>query len=839
MGWRRLREMQVENNPTQPSTNQHSTSDRILLRCSIYFGILATMIAGLVGLGQESWSLPTLVFISVLVGVLYTDLLRWFSIHRFLVYVLMITGAIIAVGQFLGDAAANRLLAVGNLLVYVQLPLIFQKKTKRVFEQWGVFLLLELVVGALVNDNVLYGVLMLPILAIGTAAMIALAQYASQLRHGESQSESISIWAKWMHWIGRESSASKRRSGVSLAATDSLESLATRSSLNHISRWRSIILPVSFSVLLFSAAYFYTLPRTQVGAYEPENWFTSSVGFSEQVSLKFRGDIRQNETPMFRMQMFNETSGLPYRPNQPPYVRLTVLHRYFDGPTQGVWEKGEPAIMVDRKSVRAVPKPSEIRTELATQTDKVIVSIIEKNSLGEPVPVIAPFAHSRQPESFIAMRRDWRLADTSDESKTRSIKRRFNFRSYGFLGGEELALLPSMNDCFPDETGTESDRDSFRIYRGGELTEFPISLSVILRFRDQVLEKCTAESRDKVARALFLEQHFATSQEFKYSLRNTPPINPRLDPIADFLLNKRSGHCEYYASSLAILLRSMNIPTRLVSGFRPSEYNEVGGYFLVQQKHAHVWVEAYFTVEELKSKALLAKVPSWVKNGMWLRMDPTPSGDGSNARGSFREPSGQTFGVMQDLWSEMILNMDKTRQSGMLSIFAESSQESYNAFWTNISDFLSNLQSSRLIGGLLSPDKWFSWKAALTISVLGLLIIVLQRVLIWMFPQLAPRLSVRRRKAKSVKVEFFRRVTQSLKRLGLQRNSSETPLEFLIEASMTLKNNRLQEDAHWLADCFYAVRFGRKAELSGIDKARLESLIASLDQLPKAGRKKP
>lgn len=820
--------MQVQDNPKQPSR-----SDRVLLRCSIYFGILATMIAGLVGLGQESWSLPTLVGISALVGVLYTDLLRWFSIHRFLVYVLMITGAIFAVGQFLGDAAANRLLAVGNLLVYVQLPLIFQKKTKRVFEQWGVFLLLELVVGALVNDNVLYGVLMLPILAIGTATMIALAQYASQLRHGESQCESISMWAKWMHWIGRESSVSKKRSGVSLAATDTLENLAARSTLNHIAGWRSSILPISFSVLLFSAAYFYTLPRTQVGAYEPENWFMSSVGFSEQVSLKFRGDIRQNETPMFRMQMLNELSGSPYRPNQPPYVRLTVLHKYFDGPTQGVWEKGEPAVMVDRKVFRAVPKPGEMRQELATQTDRVIISIIEKNSLGEPVPVVAPFAHSSLPESFIAMRRDWRLADTTDESRTRSIKRRFSFRSYGFLAGEELALLPSMNDCLPNETGTGSDRDSFRIYGRDELTEFPISLSAILPFRDQVLKQCSADPRDKVARALFLEQHFATSQEFKYSLRNTPPINSRLDPIADFLLNKRSGHCEYYASSLAILLRSMNIPTRLVSGFRPSEYNEVGGYFLVQQKHAHVWVEAYFTVEELKSKALNERVPSWVKQGMWLRMDPTPSGDGSNARGSFREPSGQTFGVMQDLWSEMILNMDKTRQSGMLSIFAESSQQSYNVFWSNLSDFLSNLQSSRLMGGLLSPEKWFSWKAALTISFLGFAIIVFQRVLMWMFPQLGPRLSVRRRKANSVKVEFFRRITQSLQRLGLQRNPSQTPREFLIEAAANLKSHRLQEDAHWLADCFYAVRFGRQPELSGIDKTRLESLITSLDQLPR------
>jgi len=105
--------------------------------------------------------------------------------------------------------------------------------------------------------------------------------------------------------------------------------------------------------------------------------------------------------------------------------------------------------------------------------------------------------------------------------------------------------------------------------------------------------------------------------------------------------------------------------------------------------------------------------------------------------------------------------------------------------------------------------------------------------LMWMFPQLAPRLSIRRRKANVVKVEFFRRITLSLKRLELQRNPSQTPREFLIEAATILKCNRLQEDAYWLADCFYAVRFGRQLELNSIDRTRLETLITSLDQLPK------
>ena len=131
---------------------QHS-----FLRVTIYFGLFATIAAGLIGLGKESWNLPVLVGFCSIVSIVYTDVLGWFSLHRWLVYVAMVAGAGIATADFLRDNSANQIVEVGNLLVYVQLPLMFQKKSKRVFEQWGVFLLLELVVGALVNNNVLYG----------------------------------------------------------------------------------------------------------------------------------------------------------------------------------------------------------------------------------------------------------------------------------------------------------------------------------------------------------------------------------------------------------------------------------------------------------------------------------------------------------------------------------------------------------------------------------------------------------------------------------------------------------------------------------------------------------
>ena len=162
------------------------------LRVTIYFGLFATIAAGLIGLAKQSWNLPLMVGFCSVLSIAYTDILGWFSLNRWVVYVAMIAGAGVAILDFLANAPSNQIIEVGNLLVYVQLPLMFQKKSKRVFEQWGVFLLLELVVGALVNNNVLYGFLMLPVLCCrvcdddGLGALcIAITAYGIYLRVDE------------------------------------------------------------------------------------------------------------------------------------------------------------------------------------------------------------------------------------------------------------------------------------------------------------------------------------------------------------------------------------------------------------------------------------------------------------------------------------------------------------------------------------------------------------------------------------------------------------------------------------------------------------------------------
>jgi len=77
-------------------------------------------------------------------------------------------------------------------------------------------------------------------------------------------------------------------------------------------------------------------------------------------------------------------------------------------------------------------------------------------------------------------------------------------------------------------------------------------------------------------------------------------------PVVSFLLNKGKGHCEYFASAMALLLRLRGIPTRLLAGFVGGEWNPLGKYYIIRNANAHTWVEVY-------------------KKGVgWVSWDPTP-----------------------------------------------------------------------------------------------------------------------------------------------------------------------------------------------------------------------
>lgn len=99
-------------------------------------------------------------------------------------------------------------------------------------------------------------------------------------------------------------------------------------------------------------------------------------------------------------------------------------------------------------------------------------------------------------------------------------------------------------------------------------------------------------------------------------------------PVESFL-NGRRGHCELYATLLALSLRSQKIPARVVNGYFGGEWNEVGGFYLIRQQHAHSWVEA------------------WV-DGSWQRYDSTPA--------SRWQLTGVYFPAIDEVWESVKLS---------------------------------------------------------------------------------------------------------------------------------------------------------------------------------------
>ena len=99
----------------------------------------------------------------------------------------------------------------------------------------------------------------------------------------------------------------------------------------------------------------------------------------------------------------------------------------------------------------------------------------------------------------------------------------------------------------------------------------------------QLADRTTANQQEPFLKASALERYLATSYGYTLQLPSAPPK----DPIANFLFERKQGHCEYFASAMAVMLRSLGIPSRVVNGFHSDEFNDITGSYVVRAKNAH------------------------------------------------------------------------------------------------------------------------------------------------------------------------------------------------------------------------------------------------------------
>lgn len=156
----------------------------------------------------------------------------------------------------------------------------------------------------------------------------------------------------------------------------------------------------------------------------------------------------------------------------------------------------------------------------------------------------------------------------------------------------------------------------------------------------QLAAQITSNSTTKIETVRKLEQYLKS--EFSYSL-NMQRVDYG-DPVADFLFNTKEGHCEYFASAMAVMLRSLKIPARLVNGFQTGEYNSSADVYTVRQSDAHSWVEAYFP------------------NYGWIAFDPTPGVGLSVYEEGVSAWFRQQSEAVEMFWLENIIGFDAGKQ---------------------------------------------------------------------------------------------------------------------------------------------------------------------------------
>ena len=174
----------------------------------------------------------------------------------------------------------------------------------------------------------------------------------------------------------------------------------------------------------------------------------------------------------------------------------------------------------------------------------------------------------------------------------------------------------------------------------------------------------------------------ARLRDFRYTLEN--PSGGAINPLEDFLERTQAGHCEYFASAMALMLRARGVPARVVNGYRLGPWIPEGGYFRVSQDQAHSWVEYW-------------------DGGVWKTADPTPAGaTDAGARLAELSPLFRWLDAFRYQWDRHVVRFSAQDQEEGMSWIQEKLQ-GWEWRW--------KAPSHRLVflGGILAIS-WLCWR---------------------------------------------------------------------------------------------------------------------------------
>jgi hypothetical protein len=288
------------------------------------------------------------------------------------------------------------------------------------------------------------------------------------------------------------------------------------------------------------------------------------------------------------------------------------------------------------------------------------------------------------------------------------------------------------------------------------------------RIRD-LARSVTAKKRGPWQKAIAIRDYL---QRYRYTV--DLKRDDRLEPLEDFLFQQKAGHCEYFASALAVMLRTVGVPTRSVNGFYGGEWNSFGHYLAVRQGDAHSWVEVY------------------VDGAGWVTIDPTPPGAAAAAGGAWNTLR-QMLDNVEMAWFKYVIEYDLGKQVEIARSVGRWAQFSSKR---DALDRAVRRHAVQVAGGVA--------------VLLG----------VWLLLR-----AWRRRRVPTVRLKrgaealhAYHRAVRALERRGFARSAGETGLE--LAARVRAGGDPAAEAFGQLVDLYYAARFGA-VPVAGSDLERL------------------
>ncbi|MDK2971470.1 MAG: protein-glutamine gamma-glutamyltransferase [Candidatus Sumerlaeota bacterium] len=674
----------------------------------------------------------------------------------------------------------ERLYSVTYFFLYLEINKLFTAEKNRDYLQVYALTFFQVLAASVSTESVLFA----PMLAVYVFLVIASLMTFTIKRDAEIAFAATRRKDRSTDPSAPRPAAATRAVAERIAAAPYLDSRLTA--------WLSIL---TFLVLLIGSVVFWIVPRTS-----SPNFFTGLSGrqgntaksaFSDNID--FSGMEQIQNDPTIVMRATPEADDFQTRPE---FLRIrgTALDLF----TGREWSKSplvagrissrrESSVILTDQGVQGTPFTARITLE--PESSGYLFSIDQPYNIDLPefhhldIDVESGSARSLVSRSApISYTSTGMLSETAQSAGSNPLR-----NSLAAPGGARRA------PAIIEETGRRLAEiaESIRLISGlssrgkraivSDPNYLQTPRTADMRVITETAAAWTEGLTDDNARAHRIEERLRT--EFDYSLDIS--FSNREDHLAYFLTEARRGHCEYFATTMALMLRSQGIPSRVVNGYLTDEWSPSSRRYIVRQEHAHSWVEAQID-----------------HTGRWFTFDPTPaSGIGSNRIShSFYHTFSQWTDALKVFWYESYIDFNLTDQrEGIIAFLrtlragrekARTGMTSLGSLWTG--DSVLPINGRQLLGGML--------------LFIGLGLAAFLSVHVRRFLPLASRdgRSPRDGYLTPARVRVYIGLLRQAERLR-PRPPSQTPLEYA--RTLADQSGEQLRPFHELTQAYYAVRY--------------------------------